>query len=45
MRNSLDFLLDTADFDVTLFECAQHSSMRFPASFWLRGLRRAHARH
>ena len=31
MRDSLDFLLGAADFDLTLFESASASSMRSPA--------------
>ena len=46
MRDSLNFLLESADFNVTLFETAQSFLDALPGlGVWLRGLRRAHAGH
>jgi two-component system, LuxR family, response regulator FixJ len=46
MRDSLDFLLGSADFDVTLFELPQHFLDALPRRrLWMRALRRPHARH
>ena len=46
MRDSLDFLLGAADFDVTLFELAQHFLDALPGvDFGCVRLRRPHARY
>ena len=46
MRDSLDFLLGSADFDVTLFEIGPAFPRCAPRPrLWMRGLRRPHARH